>query len=86
VDFRIGDGLKPRFKATLPPANRRPVPDDTCLTDVGGEDGSAESDALTPRVLVQRHLDPLCGRNLGLGIFDRRFGQLGGPISGCDCV
>ena len=43
-------------------------------------------DALTPRVLVQRLFDTLGGRNLGLGIVDRRFGQLGGPVSGCDCV
>jgi hypothetical protein len=42
--------------------------------------------ALTPRVLVQRLDATLGGRNLGLGIVDRRFGQLGDPISGCDCV
>jgi hypothetical protein len=41
---------------------------------------------LTPRVLVQRPFDTLGGRNLGLGIVDRRFGQLGGPISRCDCI
>jgi hypothetical protein len=44
------------------------------------------NEALTPRLLVQRLFDTLGGRNLGLGIVDRRFGQLGGPISGCDCV
>src|SRR5829696_8178486 len=46
------------------------------------------ADALTPYVLVQRLFDAttLSGRNLGLGIVDRGFGQLGYPISGCRCV
>jgi hypothetical protein len=39
-----------------------------------------------PAVSVQRLCDPLGGRNVGLGVVDRRFGQLGDPISGCDCV
>ena len=41
---------------------------------------------LSPRVLVQRLFDatPLRGRSLGLGIIDRRLGQLGDPINGCD--
>ena len=41
---------------------------------------------LASGVLVQRLFDTFGGRNLGLGIVDRRFGQLGDPISGCDCV
>jgi hypothetical protein len=45
------------------------------------------TEALTPGVLVQRLFDAtLGGCSLSLGIVDRRFGQLGGPISGCDCV
>jgi hypothetical protein len=43
--------------------------------------------ALTPRVLGLRLFDvTLGGRGLGLGIVDRRFGQLGDPIRGCDCI
>jgi hypothetical protein len=44
-------------------------------------------DALTPRVLIQRLLNAtLGGRNLGLDIVERRFGQLGDPLCGCGCV
>ena len=44
------------------------------------------TEALAPRILVQRFFEAgLGGRSLGLGIVDRRFGQLGDPISGCDC-
>ena len=42
---------------------------------------------LTPGVLVQWLLVATLGdRSLGLGLLDRRLGQLGDPISGCDCV
>src|SRR5215211_2436720 len=42
---------------------------------------------LAPRILVRRLYDAtLSGRSLGLGFVDRRFGQLGDAISGCDCV
>ena len=45
------------------------------------------TEALTPRVLVQRLFDAtLGGRSLGLGLVDCRFGQLGDPIGGCDCI
>ena len=45
------------------------------------------TEALAPRILVQRFFEAgLGGRSLGLGIVDRRFGQLGDPISGCDGV
>jgi hypothetical protein len=44
-------------------------------------------EALTPRILVQWLFDAILGGgSLGLGIVDCRCGQLGGPISGCDCV
>jgi hypothetical protein len=49
------------------------------LTDAGK--------ALTPGVRIQRlYGATLGGRSLSLGILDCRFGQLGDPISGCDCV
>ena len=57
-----------------------------------GPHGQRETEAterkpLTPRVLVQRlFYATLGGRSLGLGIVDRRFGQLGDPINGCDCI
>jgi hypothetical protein len=50
------------------------------------------TEALTPRVLVQRLFDatlPASSFGLGsfgLGIVDRRFGQLCDPFSGCGCV
>jgi hypothetical protein len=45
------------------------------------------TEALTPGVLGQRLFDAtLGGRSLSLGIVDRRFGQLGDPINGCDGV
>jgi hypothetical protein len=44
-------------------------------------------DTLTLRVLIQRLLNAaLGGRNLGLDIVERRFGQLGDPLCGCGCV
>jgi hypothetical protein len=44
-------------------------------------------DTLTLRVLIQRLLNAtLGGRNLGLDIVERRFGQLGDPLCGCRCV
>jgi hypothetical protein len=46
-----------------------------------------EARALTPCVLVQRFLyATLGGRSLGLGVVDRRLGQLGDPINGCDRI
>jgi hypothetical protein len=52
-----------------------------------GPHGQRKTEALTPRILVQWLFDAILGgRSLGLGIVDCRFGQLGGPISGCDCV
>jgi Phosphatidylglycerol lysyltransferase, C-terminal len=44
-------------------------------------------EALAPHVLGQRLFDAAFGgRSLCLGFVDRRFGQLGDPISGCHCV
>jgi hypothetical protein len=43
-------------------------------------------EVLTSRLLVQRLFDALGRCSLGLGILDRRFGQLGNPLSGCDRV
>jgi hypothetical protein len=44
-------------------------------------------EALTPRVMVQWFVDATFGGcSLGLGIVDRRLGELGDSISGCSCI
>ena len=43
------------------------------------------TEALLSRVVAHRLDAILDGRSLGLGIVDCRLGQLGDPISGCDC-
>jgi hypothetical protein len=78
------------------------TPIHSCSSRDGGDDHPLRSSApvraassagvadwwICSRVLFQRLFDAsaLCGRGLGLGIVDRRLGQLGDPISGCDCV
>ena len=88
-----GRGTAPRVGDTVrvdcPPADRESEPDRLCGLNAAQSLRTQDrgNEPLTPRVLVQRLFDAgLGGRSLGLGIVDRRFGQLRDPFSGCDCV